>query len=161
MKTEIDVTDFDLRYDNRVLVLHVYVRTRQDDNITKLHKSVIRAAKGPRLDACATWMVLVGPDHDLGVEAEKWGQVDRANIEALVRGSTTVAVFHLFVNTDTDAKKLGENVVRAARGALFNDVGCVIEEYVGDTGAEVWSLIQQTATAAHADPAAKPYSVEE
>jgi hypothetical protein len=153
----VDLQDFQLKYANTVLVIHVYVRLHQD--VTKLQKSVIRAAKGPRLDALAMWTEICDPDQELGPEAEKFGE-DRAQVEEFLRASKDgVLVLHLCVNTDSDPQRVGENVQRAARGPRFDDVMCVIVQYDGDDGRKIWDLVQKTVRQAVADPAAKPFSL--
>lgn len=151
-----ELQDFQLKYADTVLVIHVYVRAEQD--VSKLQKNMIRAARGPRLDAVAMWTEIYPPGRKLGVEAEKFGD-QRAMIEEFLRNSKTdVVVLHLCINTDTDPRKLGENIQRAARGPRFDDVTCVIEHYDGDNGRKVWDLIQHTVRRASADPAAKPFT---
>ena len=152
-----ELQDFQLKYANTVLMIHVYVRAAQD--VAKLQKNVIRAAKGPRLDAIAAWTEIYSPGRKLGSEAEKFGD-QRAMIEEFLRNSKTdVVVFHLCINTDTDPRKLGENIRRVARGPRFDDVTCVIEHYDGDNGRKVWDIIQQVVRRANADPAAKPFTL--
>ena len=153
----VDLQDFQLKYDDTVLVIHAYVRANQD--LEKLQKSVIRAAKGPRLDAIAMWTELHRPGRKLGAEAEKFGD-QRTQVEEFLRASKDdVVVMHICVNTDSDPKRLGENVQRAARGPRFDDVTCVIAQYAGDAGRKIWDLIQKTVRLAHADPAARPFSI--
>jgi hypothetical protein len=153
----VEPQDFQLKYANTVLMLHVYVCAAQD--IAKLQKNVIRAAKGPRLDAIAAWTEIYPPGRKLGVEAEKFG-AQRAMVEDFLRKSKTdVVVFHLCINTDTDPRKLGENIQRAARGPRFDDVTCIAEHYDGDNGRKVWDVIQQVVQRANADPAAKPFQL--
>lgn len=142
--------DFQLKYAGTVLIIHIYVRARQD--LSKLQKNVLRATRGPRLDALTAWMELYPPGRKLGIEAEKFGS-QRAVVEKFVQDSpTNVTVFHLCINTDADPRRLTENIRRAARGPRFDDVESVTELYEGAEGRKVWDLIQQIARQAHASP---------
>jgi hypothetical protein len=153
----IESQDFQLKYTGTVLMIHVYVRAQQ--TCPKLQKKVLRAARGPRLDAIAAWMELYPPGRKLGIEAEKFG-VRRAKIEEFLRNSSTdVAVFHLCINTDTDPRKLNENITRAARGPRFDDVVSVIELYEGREGHKVWGLIQQVVQQTHVNPASRSFTL--
>ena len=153
-----NVQDFELRYDDTILMAHVYVRANQD--ISKLQKNVIRAAKGPRLDAIAAWTEMNALREKLIAQAETFGD-QRAAVEGFLRGSTeNIVVFHLCVNTDADPRKLGENIQRAARGPRFDDVMCAIQIYTGSEGRQVWDLIQRVVRRAHADPATKPFVLQ-
>lgn len=67
----IELQDFQLKYAGAVLMIHVYVRAQQD--LPKLQKNVLRAARGPRLDALTAWMELYSPGREPGIEAEKFG----------------------------------------------------------------------------------------
>ena len=148
--------DFQLKYADTVLALHVYVRANQD--VGKLQKNVIRAGKGPRLDAIAAWTEICRPGQKPGWEVDKFGD-QRAQVEEFLRTSTgEVVALHLFVNTDTDPRKLGENVMRAARGPRFDDVTCVVEHYEGENGRKVWGVIQGVVKKVSADPTARPFS---
>lgn len=149
----IESQDFQLKYAGTVLMIHVYIRAQQD--LPKLQKNVLRAARGPRRDAITAWMGLHSPGKELGIEGEKFG-AQRAAIEEFLQSSTTdVVVFHLCINTDTDPRKLAENITRAARGPRFDDVTSVIELYQGNEGPKIWSLIQQVVQQTYANPAAK------
>ena len=149
--------DFQLKYACTVLMIHVYVRIQQD--LPKLQKNVLRTARGPRLDALTAWMELYPPGRKLGIEAEKFG-AQRAAVEEFLQGSTTdVTVFHLCINTDTNPRRLTENIKRAARGPRFDDVVSVTELYEGNEGRKVWDLIQQLARKVHASPTARPYTL--
>jgi hypothetical protein len=153
----IESQDFSLKYAGTVLMIHMYVRANQD--VHKLQKNVLRAAKGPRLDACVAWTELYAPGRALGIEAEKFGDY-RAVIEEFLRSSTRdVIVFHLCINTDADPRRLNENIKRSARGPRFDDVVSVIELYDGEEGHKVWNVIQQVVREAHADPGATPFSL--
>ena len=138
-------------------MMHVYVRGEQ--GMIKLQKNILRAARGPRHDAIVAWTEIYPPGRKLGVEAEKFG-AQRAAIEEFLRGSTrNTAVFHLCINTDTDPRKLGGNIERAARGPRFDDVMSVLELYEGDGGRKIWDLLQQLVRRVHADPTAKPVTL--
>ena len=151
----IETQDFQLKHDGAVLIVHVYIRATQD--VTKLQKQVIRAAKGPRLDAIAVWMEVHAPGDPVKSPGVQAGE---SKIQEFLRASTIdVVTFHLCVNTDTDPQKLGENIQRAARGPRFDDVKLVIEVYAGNEGRKVWSLIQSVVTQAYARPSAKPFSI--
>ena len=114
MTTEIQ--DFQLKYADTVLAIHVYVRAHQD--VDKLLKSVFRAAKGPRLDAFAAWTKIYQPGQEIGAETSEFGD-QRAQIEEFLRASKEeVVVIHLYVNTDADPKKTrGEHPARRAGAA--------------------------------------------
>jgi len=147
--------DFQLKYAGTVLIIHVYVRAQQD--LPKLQKKVLRAAKGPRLDALTAWIERYPPGRELGIEAEGFG-AQRAVIETFLQKSPTdVTVFHLCINTDTDPRRLTENIRRAARGPRFDDVESITELYEGDEGRKVWDSIQQIVRQAHASPNGRPY----
>jgi len=151
----IESQDLQLKYAGTVLMIHVYVRAQQD--LPKLQKNVLRAAKGPRLDALTAWIKLYPPGRALGVEAEKFGE-QRVTIEKFLQDSPTdIVVFHLCINTDTDPQKLTENIRRAARGPRFDDLESVTELYEGDEGRKIWDLIQQIARQAHINPNSRPY----
>lgn len=151
----IEPQDFQLKYAGTVLIIHVYVRAQQD--LPKLQKNVLRAAKGPRLDALTAWIELYPPGRELGIEAEKFG-AQRAVVEKFLQGSPTdVTVFHLCINTDTDPRRLTENIRRAARGPRLDDVESVTELYEGDEGRKVWDAIQQVVRQAHASSNGRPY----
>lgn len=148
--------DFQLKYDDAVLVAHVYVCAEQD--VSKLQKNVIRSARGPRSDAFAAWTEIYPPGRKLGVEADGFGD-QRAAVEEFLRSSRRdVVVLHLCINTDADPRKIGENLQRAARGPRFDDVTCVVQLYDGSRGRKVWDIVQEVARRAHADPAARPFT---
>lgn len=153
------VHEFDLRYDGTVLGIHVYVRANQD--IGKLQKSVARAAAGPRIDAFAMWTELYPPGRALGWEGDGFGE-HKVQVEAFLRQSQgDVVALHLYVNTDSDPKKLSENIQRAARGPRLDALMCAIERYDGEDGRKVWCVMQDMLRRVAADSGAKPFSFRE
>lgn len=149
------IQDFQLKHGGTVLVIHLYMRAEQD--IAQLQKNVLRAARGPQLDAISAWTEIYPPGRELGIEAEKFGH-HRATVEKFLQASTRdVVVFHLYINTAADPQRLGENIRRAARGPRLDDVVSVTELYEGSEGQKVWGLIQEVARKVSAHPAAKSY----
>lgn len=151
-----ELQDFQLKYADTVLAIHVYVRADQD--VRKLQKNVIRAGKGPRLDAIAAWTEIYPPGRKLGWEGDKFGD-QMAQVEEFLRASKSdVVAIHLFINTDTDPKRLGENVMRAARGPRLDAVTCAVLHYEGEEGRKIWGVIQGVVQKVSADPNARPFS---
>lgn len=145
----IDTHDFQLKYDGIVLMIHLYIRANQD--ISKLQRNVVRAAKGPRLDACVAWTKTYTPGQPLTGEGEMLGP-HRTLIEAFLQQSDqVVVVFQLCVNTDTDPKKLCENITRAARGPRLDDLISAVVKYEGENGGKVWEGIQRIVQQASTD----------
>jgi hypothetical protein len=149
-----DVHDFDLRFDDRVLAVHAFVNT--DREPSPIAKEMQRAAKGPRLDASSSW--IEGYNDGRAVWAEMIRERDLKNPPTLQHGSR-VLVFHLFVNTDADAYHIHKAILRIARGPRLDATVCWIELYEGEDGRKVWSEIQKMSTKIAADPRSTSYSI--
>lgn len=70
------IQDFELKYDNNVLVLHIVINTNQDAR--KLAKNIQRIAKGPRLDALVCWVEQYSGDNGRKV----WEEIQRLAVKA-------------------------------------------------------------------------------
>jgi hypothetical protein len=71
-----DQHDFSLKYDGKVLVLHIVMNTDQDPN--RLMDRIKRLARGPRLDALVAW--IEGYDGDAGRQV--WDEVQKIAVQA-------------------------------------------------------------------------------
>ena len=72
----IDPQDFSLKYDGKVLILHVVINTDQDPH--RLMDLVKRLVRGPRLDALVAW--IEGYTGDDGKKV--WDEIQKFVVEA-------------------------------------------------------------------------------
>ena len=78
-----DEQDFSLKYDGKVLMIHICINTDQDPN--KLAKNIQRIARGPRLDALVCWV-----EGYNGEDAAKvWAEIQRVIVKASASPNTT------------------------------------------------------------------------
>lgn len=151
-----NVNDLDLRFDNRVLIFHAIVNTDRDPN--SMHSVMLRAAKGPRLDASASWI------EGFNDGAAAWAAMCRdRGIEHAFEGhyGGRVLAFHIVVNTDAEAYHIHKVILKEARGRRLDACVCWAEEFVGDDGVKVWTEIQKMAVEAAADPQSRAFSLFE
>ena len=155
--TQMDLHEFDLRFNDRVLGFHAFVNTDRDPSPMSLQMQ--RAAKGPRLDASVCWME--GYNDGTAVWAEMLlGQLLHGEEAPALRAECSrVLVFHLFVNTDADPYHIHKAILRIARGENLDATVCWTELYEGDGGRKAWLAVQDIVKQAAADPRAKPYSL--
>lgn len=145
-----DVLDFSLKYDNKVLAIHVCMGTDQDPNT--LAKNIQRAARGPEQEAVMCWVE--GYDR---AKARTLG--DTVKKVADESTSDRIVMIHLYINTAHDPERVGKNVQRAARGPRLDPVNIMIEIYDGDNGRKVWEVLQDVAKKAAASPNVKAYTL--
>lgn len=157
-----DVQEFDLRFDQRVLSFHAFVNT--DRAHDPMFKAMLRAAKGPRLDASVAWL----GGYIEGRAIWKEMIMDRTlhagsqfDPPPLRDGCNRVLAFHMFVNTDAAPYHIHKAILRIARGDRLD--ACVVwaELYEGEDGRKAWSVCQDMAREAAANPNAKPYSLRD
>lgn len=146
--------DFDLRFDDRVLMFHCYVNTDRENE--PLAKKVQRIAKGPRLDASVMWLEGYGDGREAW--AEMCRERDIKNDFTLRYGNRVIA-FHLIVNTDADPYHIHKRILALARGDKLDACVCWTELAEGADGRAIWGEIQKLVVKAHADPKSRPYSL--
>lgn len=155
--TRMDVQEFDLRFDQRVLAFHVFVNTDRDH--VPMLKQIQRAAKGSRLDASACW--LEGYLDGREAWAEMIRERELSAPPALHAGNHQVLAIHLFVNTDADPYHIHKVILRIARGERLDPVVAWTEIYEGEAGCEIWAMCQGMAKRAAADPRSTSYSLRD
>lgn len=149
----VEVHDFDLRFDQRVLAFNAWINTDRDHN--EITKAIVRAVKGPRNDANMTWCEGWNDGtRQWGVMCEERGLANDHRVQS--RHGGRVLAIHSYVNTDTEAYDIHKVVLRLARGPRLD--ACVVwsELYEGVEAAKIWGVIAQMAAKAHADPRTQP-----
>jgi hypothetical protein len=150
-----DVQEMDLRYGGRLLAFHVFINTDRDHE--PLARDFHRVAKGPRIDASASWIQKYNDGH------EAWNAMIEerklTNAPKLKSENPRVLEFHLFVNTDADPYHIHKSILRSARGPRLDACVCWTEEYRGEDGTKVWTLIQKMSKQVAADPRVRPYAL--
>lgn len=142
--------DFTLKYDGRVLFIHVCV-SRDANAAGAIMEAVVAECRGPDRHASVCWAERFDREEAKDVGSEVKRIADAATYD-------DVFMFHVCINTDQDLEQVTARVNVVARGPDLEAASIVVEEYTGDAARQIWTMIEELAKEAGTMPPAPDHA---